>query len=120
MIPAADEVLAAQSRKFAAQVAGDAAALGELLADELVYTHANGMVDDKASLIRSLSEKSYLAVECLSSDVLFCGDVAVVTGEVDITVHEALRFKGRYTDVWVRRDGWKNLAWQSTIVPPVA
>jgi hypothetical protein len=43
-------------------------------------------------------------------------DVALVTGSVDIHVHESLRFDAMFTEVWVRRDGWKNVAWQSTII----
>lgn len=116
----ADGLLAAQSRKFAALVDGDIYVLGELLSEALVYTHANGKIDGKTSLIDGVAGQSYLAVTRRSADVQIYGSVGVITGEVEIAVHENLRFDGRFTDVWIDRGGWKNVAWQSTIIPSEA
>jgi hypothetical protein len=44
-------ILELESRRCAALAAGDLAALGNLLADDLVYTHASGRVDSKQSYL---------------------------------------------------------------------
>ncbi len=116
---AVGEALAAQERKFAAQAARDARALDELLADDVVYTHASGKADDKAAFLKSVSERGYLGFRRRHAQARQFGDVVVITGVADIHVHEALRFDAMFTDVWVKRDGaWRNASWQSTIVKP--
>jgi len=112
---AADEVLAAQARKFAAKVARDTAALEELLADDLTYIHASGKVDGKRSFLESVVTRGYLGFVLKEAEARVFGEVAVVTGLADIHVHASLRFDAMFTDIWVRRGDWKNVAWQSTI-----
>jgi ketosteroid isomerase-like protein len=115
---AVDEVLAAQARKFAAKVARDLATLDELLADDLVYIHASGKVDDKPAFLKAVRSRGYLGFARRQAEARLFGDVAVVTGLADIHVHETLRFDAMFTDVWVKCGTWKNVAWQSTIVKP--
>lgn len=113
-----DEVLAAQARKFAAKVARDLTTLDALLADDLVYIHASGKVDDKMAFLEAVGSRGYLGFAKKQAEARVFGDVAVVTGLADIHVHAALRFDAMFTDVWVRRGAWRNVAWQSTIVKP--
>lgn len=111
-----EEVLAAQEAKFAAQVDGDLDALAALLDDRVSYVHANGEQDDKAAFLRSVAERGYLSVTRRSAEARLFGDVAVITGLADIHITRELRFDARFTDVWQRRDAWRNLAWQSSRV----
>lgn len=110
-----EDVLAAQDRKFAAQMAGDLAALDEILADELTYIHANGQPDDKAAFLAGPVRDGYLSIVRSEGSVRRFGDLAIITGTADIQPIPDLRFQARFTDVWQLRDGrWVNVAWQST------
>src|SRR3954447_5830914 len=46
-----DQALQSEDRRFAAMANSDIEVLEEVLADDLHYTHANGMVEDKAEFI---------------------------------------------------------------------
>ena len=116
-MPEAEDVLEAQSAKFAALVARDLETLELLLDDDLTYVHASGGADNKARFLQNVAERGYLGVTCKSTEVRILGDVAVVTGLADIHVTSEVRFDARFTDVWHRREGWRNVAWQSTKVP---
>ena len=110
-----DDVLAAQDSKFAAQMAGDLAALAEILADDLTYIHANGQPDDKAAFLAGPVRDGYLSIVRSEGSVRRYGDVAIITGTADIQPIPELRFMARFTDVWQKRgDRWINVAWQST------
>lgn len=115
-MPYVIEVLEAQRQKFAAQAGSDPEALRPLLADDLIYAHASGKVDDKESLLASVAQRGYLGIERKQTAVRIFGDVAVITGIVDMHIHASLRFDAQFTDVWVRGEHWKNVAWQSTII----
>lgn len=112
-----------EDRRYAAMIAADAAALDELLADDLRYTHSNTVVDTKASLMDLLTsgKLSYRAARPVIDDIFRYGDAAVVTGsmELDVSVGGADRtVRGRFTNVWVNKDGrWQFAAWQSTPSP---
>lgn len=115
-----------EDRRYAAMIAADATALGELLAEDLRYTHSNTVVDTKASLMELLSsgKLSYRAARPVIDDIFRYGDAAVVTGsmELDVSVGGADRtVRGRFTNVWVNKDGrWQFAAWQSTPSPTPA
>ena len=119
----ADAVRAADVARFKAQTTNDFAALGRLLADDLVYTHSSAAVDDKASFIESMrsGRVKYESVEPRDVQVRVYGTTAVVTGAGRFRVTaqgQALDNQLRYTDVWVLRDGrWQMVAWQSTRLP---
>lgn len=113
----AEAVLAAQDRKFRAQTAGDRAALADLLDEAMRYVHANGRIDSRDDIIDAVLARPYLALSPRTRSVAFHGDTAVITGVADIAVHERLRFDAAFTDVWRHARGWRNIAWQSTIIP---
>ena len=120
------DILALENRRYAAMVAGDLATLGELLADDLVYTHSNAVVDSKASYIDGVRTKkwNYKAVERLVEDILLLGDgsVARVSGHVRLTLGNpdgsTRTVNGRFLNMWEKRSNiWKFVAWQSTPMP---
>ncbi|PYQ14597.1 MAG: hypothetical protein DMF80_12055 [Acidobacteria bacterium] len=118
--PAGPNVQRLEALRFEAMIKGDAAALDGLLADDLVYTHASGKVDTKASFLDDIKagQLRYKTIRPEDPKLSVYGDTAVVTGLASFEVNnhgQELNMKLRYTDVWVRRgDHWQMVAWQST------
>ena len=117
------EVEAAEERRWTAQLEADTATLEELLADELSYTHSNGLVDTKASYVAAIADKvfDYRSADRTDVKVEVIGDTAMITGRVAMHVVAGSRdvhLDSRYSAIWVRRDGaWRFLCWQSTPIP---
>lgn len=115
-----DDVLAADARRFAAMLQNDLTTLETLLADDLTYTHSNGLAESKAQFLESLrsGKLRYLAAERSDLAVRLHGDTAVVTGRAEMKVSSPggkLELPVRFTEVWVRSGGaWRLTAWQST------
>ena len=116
-------IRALEDRRYAAMIAGDAAALEDLLADDLRYTHSNAVVDTKASLMGLLAtgKLTYRAARPVIDDVFIYGAAALVVGsvELDVTAGGADRtVRVRYTNLGVNTEGrWRFAAWQSTPQP---
>jgi uncharacterized protein (TIGR02246 family) len=117
------QVLELEERRFAAMVAKDTAALAELFADELSYTHSNASVDTKASFLAAIEARrfDYRAITCSDRSTVVIGDTALLTGRAQIDVAAGgrdVQLNARFTVTYVRRDGrWQFLAWQSTSIP---
>ena len=77
-----------EDRRFAAMAASDIAELDRVLADDLHYTHANGMVEHKAEFIRKITsgERDYLDVRLISRTASAHPGFVVVFGQVDVDV----------------------------------
>jgi ketosteroid isomerase-like protein len=112
-----------EDRRFRAMVEADAAALEELLADSMVYTHSSATTDGKASYIAGVRSKKwqYRKIERPVEDIQVHGDCVIVTGQVRIDIlidGKPKIMNSRYTDVWVKgAKGWQMTAWQSTPIP---
>jgi len=112
-----------EDRRFRAMIEADAAALEELLADSMVYTHSSATTDGKASYIAGVRSKKwqYRKIDRPVEDIQVHGDCVIVTGQVriDILVDGKPKImNSRYTDVWVKgAKGWQMVAWQSTPIP---
>jgi ketosteroid isomerase-like protein len=112
-----------EDRRYRAMCEADVAALDELLADTLVYTHSTAAADSKASYIAGVREKKwhYRKIERPVEDIQIHGECAVVTGHVriDIVVGGVAKImNSRFTNVWVKgAKGWQMTAWQSTPMP---
>ncbi|MER7281876.1 nuclear transport factor 2 family protein [Dactylosporangium sp. NPDC000244] len=116
-LPPAEDLLAAERRLQAAQRAGDAAALDDLLDDRLIAIGPDGgkvtKQDDLAAHRSGTSVVTGLVEEEL--DVLLAGDVGVtfflgtVTGTYEGEPFDA---RLRYTRTWVRDAGlgWRVIA----------
>lgn len=122
----ADEkaVIAAEKARFDAQVAKDATALGQLLADDLVYVHSNGNVDGKQSYIQSIKDgnSTYNSIDVQEQKVRLYGSTAVVNGvcyvKRPLVDGKNSDLKLRYTDVYVKKGGrWQMVTWQSFRMP---
>jgi ketosteroid isomerase-like protein len=119
----ADDVQGTDARRIAAMVVADAAALGPLLADDLTYTHSNGLVETKEHFLASISSKAIQYQSLVEKDVRLqvYGDAVVMTGGVDIKAvfqGKPVALPARFTAVYVRQSGsWRLAAWQTTRLP---
>jgi uncharacterized protein (TIGR02246 family) len=119
----AGQVRAAEDRRYAAMIAGDVAALAELLSDRAVYTHSYGGRDTKQELLDKIGagDLVYHSVQHPVTEVIVLGDAAVVLGEMhaDITSSGSSRHLANATiAVWGAEDGgWRMAAFQSTRLP---
>ncbi len=117
------DVEAAEDRRWTAQFESDTDTLADLLADELVYTHSNGLVDTKSSFLDAITNAvfDYRSADRTDVTVSVVGDTALITGRAAMHVvarGRDVHLDSRYSAVWVNTDaGWRFLAWQSTPVP---
>lgn len=120
----ADEALAAEDARYAAQTGDDYAALDKLIGADLVYIHSSAVVDNKASYIDSMRSGNVKYRVMRRSDVTVrtYGCLAVITGlaNFDVTVKgQDLSVEIRFHSIWANRDqGLQFISWEATRVPP--
>jgi ketosteroid isomerase-like protein len=121
------EIMATMDAYRQALMHKDAAALGRLLGDDLVYTHSSNLHQDKAALIESLKgDTRYDAIDFHDLKVRVYGNTALVVGDVDF--HDASISTGAKTisrlnvlHVLVKgAQGWQIVARQATKYPDPA
>ncbi len=102
----------------------DAAALGQLLAHDLTYTHSTGVTDTKKQYIDNLvsGAAKYEAIDYEEMTMRTYGkDTAVLNAQVKlVTVNKGTRGNAhlKFTHVWIRKGGrWRLAAHQSTRLP---
>jgi uncharacterized protein (TIGR02246 family) len=103
----------AATRHIAAAMAADTDALGDLIADDVLYAHSDGIPEDKDSYLRRVASGLYLTIAMNHSvdHIRVLGDdVAVVRGTTisNSTPESAYRMdnlKAYILDVWAHRDG---------------
>jgi ketosteroid isomerase-like protein len=114
------EVRKAESDRFNAFLKGDAAALDKLLSPDLIYTHGDGRVVDKATFIAELKtgDFKYVSIEAEEPRIKVFGDTAIVTSRAGMRVINKgapAQIRIVYTNVHLRRNGsWQMVAWQAT------
>lgn len=116
-------VFAAEAARFQAQIEKNGVALQQLLADDLYYLHSNGLVEDKADFISSVTAGKivYSSMNATEQRLRLFGKTAILYGLVLV---EGL-YKGKsfslglhYTSVYRKKRGkWLLLNWQSTAKP---
>ena len=116
-------IIELDKKRMAATVNKDVAALNELIADDLVYTHSSARQDTKQSLIDAMVTGKTVYTSLVPSDVKAhdCGNAVVLTGIARISVMASGKpnsFGVRFTDVYANRGGkWQMVVWQSTKLP---
>ena len=110
----------ADQARIAAMVAGDAAALGRLLSDQLRFVHSDGRVESKADYVKNLlagdtayadAKTSELETMQISADAVVIIGVQEMRKKLGPTWSE---IKLRYLAVWRNEAGaWRMVAWQS-------
>jgi hypothetical protein len=111
--------------RVAAMLAPTREKLDAVLSPDLRYTHSNGQIDSKASLIDSLLDGSakYMKYQFHECSFTFpAPGIALMAGRFDVkavvkgnAADSTISFLG----VWRLEKGeWKFLAWQSCKIPP--
>ena len=117
------QVLATEQARVAALDRSDVGALRKILADDLMYVHASGRVDTKASLLKAIrsGELHYFSWEPVRLKVRVLGNTAVIDGEYAVHVKDSRVQKDPFSvnvfflTVYAHRNGsWHQIAWQST------
>lgn len=118
-----DEALMAEDARYAAQTARDFAAMQRLFADELVYIHSSGVVDDKAAFIEAQRSEAVVYRAMKRSDVAarVYGSVAILTGRgrFEVTLKGEDRIaEVMFHSIWVKRgSGVQFVSWHATPAP---
>jgi Domain of unknown function (DUF4440) len=117
---AEQEVRKAESDRFAAMLKGDLAALERLLAPELIYTHGDGRVVDKAAFIADLKtgDFKYVSIDAVNPKVRVFGDTAIVNGVAGMSVVNRgapAKIRIVYSTTQLKRNGaWQMISWHAT------
>lgn len=119
-----EEVLAADDVRIAAMTAGDSQALAPLLSADLRYSHSNGLVDTRDSLLALIGggRTRYVAYRPVDRDVSFPSEtIAVEHGRAELAIEkEGNQFEATFLflAVWrLEEDHWRFLQWQSARLP---
>jgi len=95
----------------------DAAALQRFLADDLVYMHGGGKSQSKAEYIRAETQGPPTYESFTESDtaIRLYGDIAVLTGFMDVKPVGKASYRVRTFEVYVRKDGQWRLAQKESV-----
>jgi Domain of unknown function (DUF4440) len=119
----ADEALASEDARYAAQMGDDFGSLQKLLGNDLVYIHSSAVVDTKASYIDSMKSGTVKYRVMRRSDVTVrtYGCVAIISGlgNFDVTVKgQDMAVEIRFHSIWAKRDnGLEFISWEATRTP---
>ena len=119
----AQQVLAAEDRRYAAMRAADLTTLDELCADGLSYAHSSGVRDTKDEYLGKVRSGYYVyrRIDHPVERVEIVGDTAIVVGRMtaDIEVQGVPKtIDNLALAVWARTpDGWRFLAYAPTSLP---
>ncbi len=113
-----------ESKRRAALIELDKEALGRLLSDELIWTHANGVTENKATYIAALGTKAlFLEIEPVDEIIALHGDgAASVTSELKMSIQplgkDPIVLRTRASCVWAREadDAWRLVRFHSGMV----
>jgi hypothetical protein len=120
----ANAIIALDSQRADAQVKGDFATLDRVLADDLTYIHASGLVQNKAEFLADLKsgKRTYTSIKTSDVNVRLLKGTAIITAGSEIrVVHEGKEnaLSVRVTEVYaLRKAHWQLIAYQSTRVTP--
>lgn len=120
----ADAVKQANAQRLAAMRKGDAAALNELLADNLVYVFSTGIVENKAGQLKAIEHGTVKYEDDLhirDVEIRAFSENAVVIGVLESHIAlngERQHLVNRFTMLWVKNEfKWQMSSWQSTAIP---
>ncbi len=119
-------VLAAHDKRIALTLAGDLAALGAMMTDDLTYTHSSGVEESKAEFLEGLKSGKYVYREIAprGRKVRVHGDAAVVSGPCHVVIEpggKRTELDLYFTELYVKVAGqWRMALWQSTRLPAPA
>ena len=91
---------------------GDVERFREILADDFLCSAADGSVLDKTQFLElTAGPRTLRYLGGTDIRIRLFGDVAIIHAATTYTTMEGREGRGRYTDVWVKRDGvWRAVA----------
>jgi ketosteroid isomerase-like protein len=91
---------------------GDVERFREILADDFLCSAADGSVLDKTQFLElTAGPRTLRYLGGTDIRIRVFGDVAVIHAATTYTTMEGREGRGRYTDVWAKRDGvWRAVA----------
>ena len=91
---------------------GDVERFREILADDFLCSAADGSVLDKTQFLElTAGPRTLRHLGGTDIRIRLFGDVAIIHAATTYTTMEGREGRGRYTDVWARRDGvWRAVA----------
>jgi ketosteroid isomerase-like protein len=112
------EIFEIEDRRFRAMESSDVDTLQSLLAEDLHYVHANGVVEDKAEFLRKIrsGERAYRRFAAVTRASRREGDLTFVFGEAEVEVDRAAgRLSNRltYTAVYRNRSEPRFFVWHA-------
>jgi Domain of unknown function (DUF4440) len=122
----ADDVMKTEEARVTALDNGDVATLDRILAEDIRYVHASGMVDTKATFLDAIRSGKLHYIEWHPNrlHVRVLGDTALVEGGYAVRVSDTRMQATPFNinilvlSVYARRDGrWQQVAWESTRDP---
>ena len=85
---------------------GDAKRFDEILSDDFLNTNPDGSLVDKHGFLKQIAPPVKIKdLVCHDVDVRLMGDFAIVHACTTYTLPDGRPGKGRYTDIYARRDG---------------
>jgi len=125
---AQDEVLKLQKQFQDNCVAGNADAVGAVLAEDAIYIHGNGVRHNKSELLALINngQRSLSAFDLKEPKVILFDGGAIVSGLVDVAFRPPAGSTGAPrvvhmlgSAVWIHKDGqWRLLLDQNTSIAP--
>ncbi len=119
-----NDVAAAEQALYRAMIAQDFAALDVLLADDVIYIHSTAVAESKEGYLAGVRNGlyDYGAIDSSDVTVRYCGEVAIQTGTVVMSVAARGEPKAPitllFTLVWKReQQGWRLWQRHATRVP---
>jgi hypothetical protein len=112
---AEQEVLAIEDAWVNAEIQRDEATLRRVLDDRFTFNHGNGTTTGKEEAIAGVLKWNLIGQTITERSVLMDGDTAIIFGTANFVFPaegtDSGKSAGRYTSVYVRRDGtWRALA----------
>ena len=113
----------AEEQRCQALTHGDLATVDRMMADDSMYVHSSGEVQNKAAFIGDLKsgKRVYKGLDSSDVQVRVYGKTAVLTERTALSVTNAgkdLQFPMRVTTVYVNHGGqWQMVTYQSTRLP---
>lgn len=124
-------VRTADAARLLAMVAGDGAALGRVLSEEMMFMHSDGRLENKADYVKNLMRGDTAYADAKTTSLRtqrVSPDVIVLTGAQSMRKKLGTEWSTinlRFLSVWRNEAGtWRMVAWQSmrpagnSVVPP--
>lgn len=93
--------------EYIASVAkSDVKRFGEILSDDFLNTNPDGSLVDKQQFLAQIGRLAAVSdLECEDVRIRILGDTAIIHGRTTYTKPDDQPGAGRYTDIWMLRDG---------------